>query len=311
MLQTIINVLKNLTYFTFFISFKTGQFLIAFLSHIVNAITYICRLTTTVLSVIGEDFLIFMGDVFQAIFHVISSVYKAFEHTAQYLFSVCYNAKALCETAINTIINTWNFVTNTFLRLFSAIGQICNWMKQVLMLVGSGMWFALTLIPIFIVYITTMITYYFGCLLEEINDVFRKLYNNALNGFHGLYNFVTDVPLESLAGLVTAVCILYVLMKSHIALYRILGNHVRSFKNYVEMIKNKLKWTKRGDTNTHTENNVMLNNCTICQERDKCILFLPCRHVSVCSECNDRLRIYDYSCPICRTAVKKCMKIYV
>jgi hypothetical protein len=47
--------------------------------------------------------------------------------------------------------------------------------------------------------------------------------------------------------------------------------------------------------------------CTICMDRTKCALFLPCGHRVTCKECSDRLMSSSSTakCPICRAAIEK------
>ncbi|XP_050511690.1 uncharacterized protein LOC126887844 [Diabrotica virgifera virgifera] len=51
--------------------------------------------------------------------------------------------------------------------------------------------------------------------------------------------------------------------------------------------------------------------CVICQERSKCVLVLPCKHVCMCMECNAQLQLYHTTCPICRNDIESTMKIFV
>uniref|UniRef100_S4PRQ8 RING finger protein 26 n=1 Tax=Pararge aegeria TaxID=116150 RepID=S4PRQ8_9NEOP len=51
--------------------------------------------------------------------------------------------------------------------------------------------------------------------------------------------------------------------------------------------------------------------CVICQERQKCVLTLPCRHVCLCTECCMRLYGYQRTCPICRTFIYHSVTIYL
>lgn len=51
--------------------------------------------------------------------------------------------------------------------------------------------------------------------------------------------------------------------------------------------------------------------CIVCQDRPKCVLVMPCRHLCMCSQC--ALRLMDQrkvTCPICRGAVAECMNVY-
>ena len=56
--------------------------------------------------------------------------------------------------------------------------------------------------------------------------------------------------------------------------------------------------------------------CVICQDREKCIMILPCRHLCICDVCQVSLmqrtdRAHSRTCPICRKIVKQTIKAYL
>jgi len=51
--------------------------------------------------------------------------------------------------------------------------------------------------------------------------------------------------------------------------------------------------------------------CVVCQDREKCIMILPCRHLCICENCQVPLRTHRNTCPICRRGVKQMIKAYL
>jgi hypothetical protein len=51
--------------------------------------------------------------------------------------------------------------------------------------------------------------------------------------------------------------------------------------------------------------------CIVCQDRRKCVIILPCRHLCLCTECCTVIQRELGTCPICRRDVRRTMKIYV
>lgn len=41
--------------------------------------------------------------------------------------------------------------------------------------------------------------------------------------------------------------------------------------------------------------------CVVCQERDKCVVLLPCRHMCLCEPCSQHTELKD--CPLCRESI--------
>ncbi|TRY76940.1 hypothetical protein TCAL_14706 [Tigriopus californicus] len=52
--------------------------------------------------------------------------------------------------------------------------------------------------------------------------------------------------------------------------------------------------------------------CVICQDQEKCIMILPCRHLCICQGCQGALlQAQNKSCPICRRMVRQTIKAYL
>jgi hypothetical protein len=51
--------------------------------------------------------------------------------------------------------------------------------------------------------------------------------------------------------------------------------------------------------------------CVVCQDRRKCVIILPCRHLCLCIECCTVIRRELGTCPMCRQDVRRTMKVYV
>jgi len=51
--------------------------------------------------------------------------------------------------------------------------------------------------------------------------------------------------------------------------------------------------------------------CCICQDHEKCIMMLPCRHLCICERCQQLLKNHGNSCPMCRKPVKQMIKAYL
>lgn len=52
----------------------------------------------------------------------------------------------------------------------------------------------------------------------------------------------------------------------------------------------------------------MLSVCVICLHRVRSILLLPCRHIASCQKCYEKM---SKECPICRSEVNSCEKVYL
>ncbi|XP_046390813.1 uncharacterized protein LOC124159207 [Ischnura elegans] len=51
--------------------------------------------------------------------------------------------------------------------------------------------------------------------------------------------------------------------------------------------------------------------CSVCQERRKTVIVLPCRHLCLCVECVTPVERMSKKCPLCRRHISKTMGVYV
>eukprot|EP00096_Caligus_rogercresseyi_P016109 TRINITY_DN8657_c0_g1_i1.p1 TRINITY_DN8657_c0_g1~~TRINITY_DN8657_c0_g1_i1.p1 ORF type:complete len:320 (+),score=61.83 TRINITY_DN8657_c0_g1_i1:84-1043(+) len=51
--------------------------------------------------------------------------------------------------------------------------------------------------------------------------------------------------------------------------------------------------------------------CVVCQDEDKCMVIMPCRHLCICQRCKDLLLKGPRSCPICRNRIGHTIKAYL
>lgn len=49
--------------------------------------------------------------------------------------------------------------------------------------------------------------------------------------------------------------------------------------------------------------------CVICQDREKSVVLMPCRHMCLCAECSNHSAVN--SCPKCRTVIARRISVFV
>lgn len=53
------------------------------------------------------------------------------------------------------------------------------------------------------------------------------------------------------------------------------------------------------------------NLCVVCHDQHRSVLLLPCKHLCLCRDCYRKLKDYNRQCPLCRTAFRHNMKVYI
>uniref|UniRef100_A0A1E1WIY8 RING-type domain-containing protein n=1 Tax=Pectinophora gossypiella TaxID=13191 RepID=A0A1E1WIY8_PECGO len=198
--------------------------------------------------------------------------------------------------------------------------------KNTIILFGDTLWFILTFIPV-------QLPLLLKALFKNITDVIVTEVVEAYMGLLKITNFLTDVPLQSFVGIISAVVIVRLcihfrenIQSQVVALYwslvRKLWYYYYAFYNYfVDPDVREITRMSGGHEISLSEQQSGVSVvddgsaadalCVICQERQKCVLTLPCRHVCLCTECCMRLYGYQRTCPICRTFIYHSVTVYL
>lgn len=93
--------------------------------------------------------------------------------------------------------------------------------------------------------------------------------------------------------------ILYVFVKFHVLFYKQAVNESKKCKNKQKKYEEKHEFPD--DTTLF---------CLICMSRERSILTLPCKHVSMCDVCSKKITQNRRDCPICNQRIKYNIRIY-
>jgi RING finger protein 26 len=50
--------------------------------------------------------------------------------------------------------------------------------------------------------------------------------------------------------------------------------------------------------------------CVVCQEREKTVVLMPCRHLCLCDVCGDAASSQVKACPLCRRQIVNKINVY-
>lgn len=320
----VLNTLKTTIYWSLVISYKIGQSIVSATGGVLSFLSGLLGISKNAGFVLYEDFITFLDDilhnfllVIKCILSFVSCILGFISSVSQTIFLFFQDTAAALKLLNNTLTQIPMKICNVVSGLF-----IC--VKSLIVLFGSGVWFVITLIPNGIVYTISscivLISYIYYYIIDFIIHGFISL----ITGCRQFYSFVSDIPIESVIGLLAGSCIIYALIKCNTLLFAYLKRiALYIFRNYIRyyvyllirVLLNKLKFRNKVPKHPENVKGPKLNNddlfCVVCQERDKCILILPCKHLCLCNECNRMLKTYNRVCPICRTKVQNTMKVFL
>lgn len=218
--------------------------------------------------------------------------------------------------------------TNWLLRaVVKVLVEVMTLLKSSVILVGDTVWFLVTFVPIHLPPLLRAVFMYVG---HIIGNVIVDAYMALLK----FTNYLTEVPLQSFMGITCAIIIVrlivhfretiivqmtmlyWSLIRNVLYLYYMLINY---FTNSEVGIITQMAGTQGLDSREGSFSSSPADDaassadslCVICQERQKCVLTLPCRHVCLCTDCCRRLYGYQRTCPICRTFIYHTVTVYL
>ena len=284
----------------------------------------------TVSIIFLNDFYLFLVDVYNLSDELLNlltfGVYQGISSTVTFLKHIQH----IATESNNMLYSSFECLCHLLLALLQSV-------KALLILVGDGTIFLLQLGPSSVLAVITgaisfakeavyILYYYFSCLSQCLNIMFTSLRDE-----------LSDIQPLSLLGIFLAVIIaitLRIYVKS--VNWDVLRRNVKT------IIKDRLRRHRRLTPSTATHSNGsnsiideattsstlkkgqlskshLLRQleqeredklCVVCQDQNKCVILLPCRHYCLCQICMQRLSETDPVCPICRQFVLDHLRIY-
>ncbi|XP_063822520.1 uncharacterized protein LOC135072509 [Ostrinia nubilalis] len=320
-IATIINSVADTIVKVFYIVSYIGKLIVATAAGIANAINNVFASLALLLQIVYEDNL--------------KIVTEDIPNLVQHSVDTCDSQIHYVLSCLGLLFNDVNYkigvVLGTFLSIFDAIMKVVSevlfLLKDAAIFVGNTLWLIITFLPL---QVPLLLQIGFGFVKNAVCDAIVDSYMALLK----LTNFMTDVPLESFLGIVSGIILVrlcvhfrstiisqmidlhWSVIRKILYLYYTLYNYVTDSEVRViaHMANGQSIETRDSDLSVNNENEDNGSAdalCIICQERQKCVLTLPCRHVCLCAECCRRLYGYQRTCPICRTFIYHSVTVYL
>lgn len=297
-----------------------GQVIVTVITGISSAILHVIQNVILFFQIVYEDNISIFTEELPSfsndVFNTIASQWSHLEHGFNVVFSNIY-------FKISAIIGTIKWFVSAVILIIS---EVLHLFKSGVIFIGSTIWLLLTFIPVHLPQLLS-------ALASSLADIIVTRVVDAYMALLKITNFLTDVPLESFIGITSAIVIVRLIIhfKETIQakVFTLYWSLVRKFWYYYYALYNYFidhevreitrmsigqdVGTRQVDSSPAVVDDGSAADalCVICQERQKCVLTLPCRHVCLCTECCMRLYGYQRTCPICRTFIYHSVTVYL
>lgn len=354
-----LRALGQIAYYLLVLSYNIGKILVELLKIIINFLSVTWQGLVKFFNVFYEDYLVFSNDLN----FYISSIFIQLKTTGLTGVTKTYTGVTYLMKEIAYTFTTGHVKISNFGKfLTSSILWIIDFFKKFSILVGNGVWFLLTLLPNFILFLLKIVQEIILLTANFIVRLIQHIYEVLIKLFSATINYFKDVPLQAVCGIL----FIYVVYKNaniFKAALRFIG---RKLKLVLRRIVLKLRdflivryalvleYIRRNGTRTTRTRIVqpptvstprqLLNSsnsscspspgqsitrkrksyqnisngklkdsnlCIICQDRDRCVVLFPCRHLCLCVECAREMSSYQNDCPLCRTRISQKINVFV
>lgn len=322
-LAKFINFLVSVTQNIINFASSTGKVIVVIITIVLPVIYNTARNILLFFQIVYEDNItIFTDDLPNLANHLYEAIYYQCSNLNNIIST--FSNETICQ--VNTLISN---IKSSFSTTFFVIGEVLSILKRTVVFFGDTLWLVLTFVPVQLPFLIKLVLIY----IKDIIVVY------AVDGYMALLritNFLSDVPLQSFLGIVTAMIIVrlcvdfrenihsqiisiyWTLIRKTTYLYYMIYNYftnseVRMITRLIGGVQQVIP--RNEEVHLVNDDDDPANSadalCVICQERQKCVLTLPCRHVCLCTECCMRLYGYQRTCPICRTFIYHSVTVYL
>lgn len=186
-LLAVIHFAGRLIYLGLSLSYIIGNLIVKNLMMLAELLSWVSQFGFSVFKIMVEDYILFMDDVVGKLAFLgscLGSAAVSLGSSAQAMvFSIKYCASVLMEKIC---------VFGEFIyKIYKCIVSIPEMVKRIVILIGSGMWLAIQIIPMGILYISSLVVYFIGRSVQEsCNFVSVVVYGVKLTVMSAIENVI-------------------------------------------------------------------------------------------------------------------------
>ncbi|KAJ8721537.1 hypothetical protein PYW07_002312 [Mythimna separata] len=317
----IINIFATSLQTVLLLASFTGKFIVSTVTWILSIVISTLKSILFFFQIVYEDNVSIFTEEIPA---SANGILDAFIYQVHYLQDGVINICNEMYSKLSGLVATANWLTQAVIVMLS---EVLTLVKSSVIFVGDTVWLIVTFVPIHLPQLLRAVFKYIG---HVIGSLIVDAYMTLLK----FTNYLTEVPLQSFMGITSAIIIVrlcvhfretiviqmnmlyWSLIRNVLYLYYALLNY---FTNSEVGLITQMAGGQDIDSRDVTIGSSPIDDaanaadslCVICQERQKCVLTLPCRHVCLCTDCCRRLYGYQRTCPICRTFIYHTVTVYL
>lgn len=316
--------------YSLYISYNIGQFLVNIISFLQKYISQLTYLLFEVFLAIFESFSTFYQDVVQNSQNILRTV------SSVDIITYLSDVRNIIHSLVFIVVTLSELVVKMFLSVLTILQTVLLSPKYFVLYLIKTLSSTVSSIKETFNDLNIFFSWSFQVLLQKTRDFMIKGVLFWINLPQGICDFLTEIPVESLLGIIISFCLIYLFARFYVILFSFLYQQIKNFclhlrRKYIELGRyftrstppQRLVYRRQilpmRRPHIRTERNLLNSSkneendryCVICQEHIKCVLLLPCRHLCMCNECINTLQLYHNTCPICRSDIETTMQIFV
>lgn len=333
MIETIkagIDLIWIIINYSLYISYKIGYLLVNIISSLQNVLLKLSYILFEVFGAVFESFTTFYQDVIQNFQHILRTI------SSVDIITYLSDIRNIIHSLIFVAVTLSEFVFKIILSVVTALQTVLLSPKYLVQYLIKTLWSILSGIKETVIDISTYLVGNFHFLSRKARDFTIAGILFCIHLPQMVYDFFTEIPVESILGITISCCLIYLFARFYIIMFSFLYEQLQRLfwnirRRYNELVRycarssyphtvvyrRQILPTRR--PRIRTERNPVNSSksdendryCVVCQEHIKCVLLLPCRHLCMCNECINTLQIYNNTCPICRSDIETTMQIFV
>lgn len=226
-------IFEKVTSLTLWLSFVIGHYIVKIGFCVFSYLEQTLSIILNVILVLYEDYCIFLIDVINKFKYLFSILHYGVQETISFTINLSTASKNITFTFYDLLCSYCSLFYLYTVKIFSFIMEIPGYVKGGLVLLGSGIWCCIQLIPLSVVYLTSMVLYFIGRMYDELTYVLYYYGKGLISLCANCVHFFIDIPGESCVGLIVGFVSIFLSLKYRVQILNTLRYNINQFYIFI------------------------------------------------------------------------------